>query len=396
MNSAFMTDYELECSAPQRLYSALAERHIGAQSIEDIGGRVRLSVRLAERRRFLGIANELGLAVKVIREGVFCRLLHSVRRRMGLIVGAVICAAAITAAQYFLLTVDILTDSEDIRREVMNILEEDGVTIGTYLPSFNCVELERDLKQRAKGVAWAGVSITDSRLIIDVTERAEKPESAVRRLPCDLVAKHSGTIDRIELYDGLLMIPKGSGVLRGDVLASGRIPVTRTEEKDGKTVEVMSERYVRSIGTFYGTYTEVRTFFQPYAEPSLIMDGRRDDRSYLEFFGAEIPLFIGGEKGLFREEEDFSPLVVLDTELPVGIKRVKREGYGFSMTIYTREQAAVRADEKRQTYEDNFLCDEEILSRISDTEYTDEGVKLTVTYELYGVMSEEKEFFIKK
>ena len=396
MRKLSMTDYELDCPAPQKLYSALAERHIEACGIEAAGDRLRLSVRLIERRRFLALADELGLAVRVLHEGALCRLLHLARRRIGLIVGALICGAAITAAQYFLLTVDILTENEDIRREVMNILEEDGITVGTYLPSLRCVELERDLKQRAEGVAWAGVSITDSRLVIDITERAEKPESAVKRLPCDLVAKHSGTIDRIELYDGLLMIPKGSGVLRGDVLASGRIPVTRTEEIDGKTVEVTGEKYVRSVGTFYGTYTEVRTFFQPYTEQSLIMDGRRDDRSYLKVFGAEIPLFIGGEKGLFREEEDFSPLVILDTELPVGIKRVKREGYGFSRTVYTPEQAAARADGKRQTYEDNFLRDEEILSKKAVTEYTDEGAKLTVTYDLYGVMSEEKEFFIKK
>ena len=63
---------------------------------------------------------------------------------------------------------------------------------------------------------------------------------------------------------------------------------------------------------------------------------------------------------------------------------------------YSREQAAARADEKRLTYEQNFLAGERIISRKIDSELTENCAKLMVTYELYGVMSEEREFFIKK
>lgn len=398
MKDLFFTDYLVHCPSPQKLYALLKEHSLQTENIvsDSTDDSVRLSVSFFRRRHFEKLLTEHGFAYEKQREGAFCKLPALMKARAGLLTGAAICAAAILTAQYFVLTVDVLTDDETIRRDVMNVMLEDGVTLGRYIPSVNCLELERDLKQRVTGISWAGVSITDSRLVIDVIKSVGKSKRHYDRMPSNLVAKHSGTIEKAEIYNGLLKTPVGSGVLRGDLLVSGRIPVRKREVHDGEKVIVESEKCVRSIGTLYGRYTEVRTFEQPYSEQSMVMNGSRDDRRYLCVFGAEIPLFIGGDKGLYRETEEYSQLDVFGNSLPVGIKKVRREGYGFSAVNYSREQAAVRADEKRLTYEQNFLAGERIISRKIDSELTENCAKLTVTYELYGVMSEEREFFIKK
>ena len=48
------------------------------------------------------------------------------------------------------------------------------------------------------------------------------------------------------------------------------------------------------------------------------------------------------------------------------------------------------------TYEKNFLGDSEIKKRDEQLTYTSDKAILTVKYEIYGKMTEEKQFFIKK
>ena len=420
MNRAFLIFYKLENSSSQRLFRELERAEIEVYGVVSASGTnkfvptnkfmptnkfvptkefvpmLRLSVSGRSAKRFEELLAELGIPYERTGEGAFCRLPRIVKKRAGLLVGAAVCAAAILAARSFVINIEVLTDSEEIRAGVMNVLAENGVGTGSYIPDIKYAELERSLKQRVEGISWAGISKTDSTLIIDVINNIPRPEQRRERLPSDIVAKHSGTVEKIELYDGLLKLAPGSGAVRGEVIISGRIPQTKTVLRDGKPVTEYGEKYVRSIGRAYGTYSDVQTFEQPYSETSLVMNGCRDDRSYLRLFDAELPLFIGDGGGLYRESASYSPLVIFGRELPVGLKKVGREGFSFRTVNYTREQAKRRAERLMDNYERGFLSGERILSRETAVDYGAERVVLTVKYEIYGVMGEERQFFVKK
>ncbi len=396
MNRVFLVSYKLENDCGQRLFRELERAGVEAYGIVSEGETLRLSVAGWSAKRFEALLSELDIEFERTAVGALCRLPGIMKKRAGLLVGAVVCAAAVIAARSFVINIEVLTDSEEIRAGVMNVLKENGVGTGSYIPGIRCAELERSLKQCVEGISWAGISKTDSTIIIDVIDNISKPERRLDRLPSDLVAKHSGTLDKIELYDGLLKLAPGSGVVKGETIVSGRIPQTKTVLREGKPVTEYGERYVRSIGTAYGTYCDVQTFEQPYSETSLVMNGSRDDRSYLELFSAELPLFIGGGDGLCRETVSSSPLVIFGRELPVGLKRVRREGFSFRTVNYTREQASRRAERLMDNYERGFLSGERILSKETNIDYGTDSAVLTVKYELYGVMSEERQFFVKK
>ena len=396
MKKAFLTAYEVKCTEPQRLFGEMEKDGIEARGISETGETVGLYIPFLCVKRFELLVERMGYEYTKEHEGLFCRLPRIIKKRAGLVVGAAVCAAAIIISESFVLNIKVMSANDDVRRGVMNVLSEQGVGVGSLIPELEFAELERSLKQRVEGISWAGITVTDSTIVIDVIENIPKPEFRRSRLPSDLVAKHSGTIEKIELYDGLLKLPLGSGVTRGELIVSGRIPVNKTVIKDGKPVSEYSERYVRSLGTAYGTYTETHTFTQPYTEQTVFMNGRRDDRRYLRVFGAELPLFLGGDKGLYRETETYSPLVIFGRELPVGIKALRREGYSIGRVNYSREQARECAMRQIDDYEHNFLADEKIVSRRIDENVGENGVSLTVNYELFGIMSEEKQFFIKK
>lgn len=396
MTRAWLTDYRILYDSPQRLFSALKTESIEAHGITETANGIELSVNLLQKNQLIKLLENLGAEYEVTGQGFMCRAVDFFRRRTGLWAGAAVCTAAILVSRNFMLNVEVLSENEIVREEVTNVLHEYGVKTGAYIPSLNFPELERTLKQRVESISWAGVSVTNSSLIIDVIENIEQPQKHSERMPSDLVAAHTGTIDKIEIYNGLLVKPVGSGVLRGEVIVSGTIPtetVTK-DEKEGELIAEKGEKYVRSIGTVWGTYTDVQTFTQPYSEQSIAMNGKSDKLRYLKLFGLEIPLYLHKTDGYFIEKENYLPFVATDDEFPVGIKTVAREGYAFQTLRYDKEQAQNRAEELAKNYEENFLSDCEIKSRETDVEFGEDGVTLTVNYEVYGVMSEERSFLI--
>lgn len=384
-----------------RVLTELAKSHITAREITADGDRVTLSVRMIQLRAVRRFAASLGAEVRETERGFLAAAVKGVLPRSGLLIGAAAWAAFMFVAKDYALSIRVLTDDERIRADVLRLLAENGCPTGAYIPDLDKAGMERLLKQKAEGVSWAGISITDSTLIVDVYGDDPQPQMFYDRMPSDLVATRDAVVGKIEVLDGQLVTTMGSGVVRGDKLVSGRIPVTKKVVKDdpvlGRVIaEEQSEKYVRSLGKIYGVYTDVQTFEQPLAETSLVHTGSTLTLKRLRVFGMEIPLYAERPQGYSTVSEGYSPLTLFGEETPVGVASEECELCSFSTVRYTPEQAAERTRRLKQLYEQNFLSECEIRSCSEQLETADDRVRLTVTYEIYGLISEEKQFFIKK
>ena len=131
----------------------------------------------------------LSLEYKITKKKGLFFLIKRFIGRKGLVAGGVLVLIISFIMSNLMLKLEILCDSEEIRRDITAVLHENGVDTGCFIPSINCTVLERELKQKVDGISWAGITCDGSSLIIDVVENVDKPESRKIRMPCDLVAK---------------------------------------------------------------------------------------------------------------------------------------------------------------------------------------------------------------
>ena len=140
----------------------------------------------------------------------------------------------------------------------------------------------------------------------------------------------------------------------------------------------------------------MQTFTQPLSEVSLVHTGNTLTLRSLRIFGAELPLYTQRPQGYSTVSEEYTPLELFGEETPVGVGKEECELCSFSTVRYTEEQAAERTRVLKRNYEKNFLSGCEIRSSSEQLSFENGSAVLTVTYELYGKISEEKQFFIKK
>ncbi len=342
------------------------------------------------------LCGRLGLEYEIKKTGGPFKIFGFFRRRPGFIAGGVIALAACIYFSNIVVRFDILCDNKEIYENVMNVLKAEGIETGTYIPNINLVVTERALKQQVEGISWAGITRKGNSLIVDVIETEGDAEREQNRYPSNLVACEDGIIEKVEVQDGQLKLGVGCGVTKGDIVVSGEIITEKSQWIDGKENVETKTSYARAKGKIYGTFERTMVFDQPLSERTEFDTGEKEDKRFFSFYSADIPLFLTKPEGSWKSTQSYTPISLFGIEMPFGITNCELTEYDFKTSTYSQQEALDIAHDKAYIYEKNFLSGYEIKDRQAKDEITDEGVKTTVTYTLYGEMCREVEFFIKK
>lgn len=379
-----------------RVLRFISRNRIQAENITAKGGYTCLTIPMALKRELENELKAIGAEYETVsRSGLMYRLMILLRKK-GLVIGSLVSLVVLFVISDLIFSFEILCDDKVIKKDVMNVLYQNGIRAGSSISGINMTIAERDLKEKVSGISWAGISIRGCKVIIDVIENNPQPERRERRLPTNLVAKEDAVIESVEVMDGQLMKPVGSAVCKGEIIVSGNEFFDRKYYHGTVEKHTFFQRYTRSIAKVYGSFEKTETFFQPYFTTEKMTCGEPETKSFLYFFDTEIPLFFEADSECLISPEVYEPMTFFGFELPVGRKSVELTRYSYTQRPISETEAADRAASLAETYEHNFLSEYEIRDRSESIKTTEEGVYLTVKYSLYGEISEEVEFFIKK
>lgn len=134
--------------------------------------------------------------------------------------------------------------------QLQHSLERLGVFCGVKKASVSCDALEAALREEYGGITWISVRVSGTRLYVQVKENEVWQNNQNSQLaPCDLIADADAVIQSIIVRRGIPMVRKGDRVEKGDLLVSGRIPIT-----DDSGAEVTAH-YVHSDAEVIGRRT---------------------------------------------------------------------------------------------------------------------------------------------
>lgn len=392
----FKTAYEVKCDNAQKLYKLIDEYDLPASSIRQQGEKVLLNLPFYSSGYFERICTQNGFNVKKLRDGDVVRMVKRLIHRPGLIIGMLAAVLLIIYLKNIVLRFDIIIEDETIRKDIMNVLHQENIKVGTYIPDIDLVVVERALKQRVSGISWAGITRKGNSLIIDVIENIPAVKGSQNRLPSNLVATENAVIDNVRVVDGQLKKAVGSGVCKGEIVVSGIVEKNRSKWVDGKEIVEKSVRYARSIAEIEGTFERTVVFEQKLDDIVKQKTGEIFKQRYFHLFSADIPLFFSAKVGSFYSSQKLSCIGLAGTQIPVGIRTLTLEEYDFKPVKYSQDQAYELAIKKSEKYETNFLKQYEIMDKKVKKLKGNDSVRIEITYKLHGNVCEQAEFFIKK
>ena len=116
---------------------------------------------------------------------------------------------------------------------LLHYLDTRDIRYGMRKSNVRCEDLEADIRASFPEIIWVSARVSGTRLLVHVKENevlsSIPPQDDT---PCDIVAGKKGRIDSIVVRQGIAMVKAGDDVEEGQVLVSGRVPVTGDNEEE--------------------------------------------------------------------------------------------------------------------------------------------------------------------
>ncbi|MCI2058039.1 MAG: sporulation protein YqfD [Oscillibacter sp.] len=143
------------------------------------------------------------------------------RRRRALLLGAALCAAALTLGSFFIWDFTVEGNTSVSDEEILRVLEENGVKLGTFGFSVDGEDLRNHVLLELPRLSWIAVNVSGCQAHVQVRERIPKPELFDKRTPCNLIARRAGLVLSVNPLDGEKLVVPGTTVEQGQILVSG-------------------------------------------------------------------------------------------------------------------------------------------------------------------------------
>ncbi len=183
-----------------------------------------IKIRLGAVKKFLTLSDRSCCELELLKQRGAPVMAKRARRRYVMWVLPLCLLALFTASSFFIWEIEITGNDEVSETEILNALEDAGVYIGSFHPSFTSDNIRSRVLVKIPELKFISVSVFGSRAYIEVRERTELPKLYNEAENVKLIAEYPGIINRINVYRGFSTALKGQTVAKGETLVDGAVP----------------------------------------------------------------------------------------------------------------------------------------------------------------------------
>lgn len=271
-------------------------------------GMLTAQVSVNDYRQLCRMRKKAMVRLKIKKKTGFPFILHKNRKRKGLALGTLIFAVLIYILSGFIWSIEINGNNAISIYEIQKDLRENGIYIGASKKNINVTETERKLELKSGHIAWISVNITGSTADVEISESYDMPEIVDKTKPCNLKAKKTGQILKMNVKEGQKSAAVGDGVAKGQMLVSGVMDIGDTG----------TSRFVHSEGEIYAGVTE-RDIVRVLKNRTFSDISELRQRRVLKFLNFKLPLDYAGIDNVRNRRYITESLMLNNTDMPINI-----------------------------------------------------------------------------
>lgn len=224
---------EVSGAFPESVLNACAENALEFWAVESVEPyTLRLTVSEKDEELLNDIAARNMCEIKVLSRHGGKMGKRFLRRRRFLLAALFAAAALMLWSSMYIWDIEVSGCRELTRGEVLRLLEDNGVTVGTYWPGINADTVRSSVILKEPRIAWMTVNVRSSRAYVVIRERIETPELINDDEVCDLAAKQNGIVRKVSVLKGQPLCSPGQAVYKDDVLVSGTVESITNPARD--------------------------------------------------------------------------------------------------------------------------------------------------------------------
>ena len=349
-------------------------------------GEISLRVSLFTCRRLQKRSAEWGIELNVGEVQGLPMLLLRYRRRMGLLIGALLAVFLTAFSSRFVWHVQVTGNVTLDEAEVIRQLRECGFGVGSYIPSLDTAGLENRLLIASSEISWISIYLEGTVARVQIIEFAQTPPDEPIKRPANLVAAADGQIEAVELLRGNCLVSVGQAVKKGELLVSGVY--------DSATG---SFRYTRAAGQVLARTERSFSVEIPLSYVEKVYSTPQKSEIVLHFFNFSVKIFKSSGNlpmscDIIEETRSYTPTG--GYPLPCSLTVAWVYPYEERVTTRTPEAALTLAYEQLSHELASFADDAQILRKEITTTLTDTALVLECKVDCIENIAQQVEFEI--
>lgn len=289
---------------------------------------VEMTVRHSAYKRLKREAESRGVVFSVRKKSGLPALFTRYKLRVGALVGVVVAILLTVASQSVIWDINVTGNESITAAEIRQMLREEGLFVGSYIPSANTDGIETRIMLKHDTISWMSINIMGTVAEVQVRETVPPQNADSPKKPANLVASKDGIIEEVRLFRGVATVVSGQPVSRGTLLVSGLY--------EGERIGV---RYTRASGQILARTKSEYCIEIPLEYEEKRYTGEKFYDKYLNFFDFSINILKNsGNLGVLYDKID----IVENCCLPGGIEtpfEVRTVQYSVYETVSGRRSA---------------------------------------------------------
>lgn len=333
---------------------------------------VKLKISVADFKKIKKIAKKTKSKVKIETKVGLPFFLYHYRKRKIFLILACIVFLLIFILTRFVWNIEITGTKNISVEELRAVLKEEGIKEGILKNSIETEEVINTIRLKREDIAWIGIKIKGTNVIVEVVEAKEKPEVIDETKICNIVAKKSATISKIIVQNGTARVSVGDVVNAGDLLVEGVMEGQYT-----------GTRQVNAEATIYGKIS-----YEKSKKESLIQEiekstGKEEKKIEINLNNFKIILPKGVSKFENYDTIKTNKKLKLFSNfyLPISFTEIKFVEKQKEYKTYTEEELILKLKkELEDELKKEYSLSEENIEELLETEVQNGSVEVKVTY----------------
>lgn len=353
------------------------ERLINLAMLSDIAiinpvgekGKFTAQVSIADYKRLYNIRKRTMTHLKIKKKYGLPFLIYRNKKRKGLFVGAILFAITINILSMFIWTIDIKGNNRVSTYEIQCCLKDNGVYVGALKDKINVSSAERGFALELGKVGWMSVNIVGSTASVELSESYDVPEIVDATQPCNLKAKKTGQVLKMDIREGKNNVTIGDGVAKGQLLVSGIVEIGETG----------TSRFVHSEGEVYaGVITNEEVKIPKSKDFNSI--SQLPKRELISFMNFKIPIDYVSVNDAYSRKYVTHSYTLNDVDMPINIVTEYNFSKIFYNINYSKQQAEQLAKTEFAINDLFFRWDSDIQNQKIKTSETKDAYIFTAEY----------------
>jgi len=178
-------------------------------------------VAIKDFRKLKLICKKTGCKMKITKKNGIPFFMNRYKKRKVFIGLLFLVFFLIIFTSQFIWNIEIVGNDTIPSNDILQIIEQNGLTIGKAKNKINTKELINKLRLQRDDLAWVGIDIEGTNVIIKIVEADMKPEIINEDEHCNIIAKKPGMILKVNAQNGTPMVKEGIIVKEGEILIGG-------------------------------------------------------------------------------------------------------------------------------------------------------------------------------